>query len=94
MVISKLLKTEWPLRQETDKLYTDIVGDLPEKIEAIDIIVHYAKEFEAFRKKEGIDNDLYVRGLCTCKSWDSSGGKSNSLFAKAENDLLVVKVIN
>lgn len=45
MVISKLLKTDWPLRQETDKLYTDIVGDLPEKVEAVDIIVYYAKEF-------------------------------------------------
>jgi 1-phosphatidylinositol-3-phosphate 5-kinase len=29
-----------------------------------------------------------------CESWDSSGGKSNSTFARSHNEILVVKIIN
>ena len=37
---------------------------------------------------------MYVRSLCGCESWDSSGGKSEATFAKSHNEILVVKIIN
>lgn len=43
---------------------------------------------------EKIDFKLYVRSLYGCQNWDSSGGKSNSSFSKAHNEVLVVKIIN
>lgn len=47
----KKLKTDWPLRAETDKIYMDVVGEINDKMEAIEITVFYPKEFEAFRKR-------------------------------------------
>jgi hypothetical protein len=44
--------------------------------------------------KEGIDFKLYIKSLCGCQNWDSSGGKSNSSFSKSHNQILIVKIIN
>ena len=38
--------------------------------------------------------ETYVKSLCGCESWDRSGGKSNSTFAKSHNEILDVKIIN
>jgi 1-phosphatidylinositol-3-phosphate 5-kinase len=43
---------------------------------------------------EGINFKSYIRSLYGCQNWDSSGGKSASLFSKSHNELLVVKIIN
>ena len=36
---------------------------------------------------------MYVRSLTSAEQWDVSGGKSQSMFAKSNDSLLVVKTI-
>ena len=72
----------------------ELGGDLNDKMELVEFIFYYPVEFEELRKREGIENESYLKALYSCRSWESSGGKTNSKFAKAENDMLVIKIIN
>lgn len=39
----------------------------------------------------GGDQGAFVASLCRCRTWQSSGGKSNAYFAKTRDDRFVVK---
>lgn len=56
-------------------------------------VLHHA-EFEQIRNGEGINFKDFLRAILGCASWDNTGGKSGSKFAKSHNDMIVMKFIN
>ena len=47
-------------------------------------IFHHA-EFDKIRNGEGINFKDFLHAVLGCSSWDNSGGKSGSKFAKSYN---------
>jgi hypothetical protein len=92
--VSRMLESGQSERlKKTIEIFGEIVGKKSEKIYSAEITCFYPKEFEDIRKRMGIIPDLYMKGLNSCVGWDCSGGKSNSIFAKAKNDLIVFKIV-
>ncbi len=55
--------------------------------------IFFAEQFDAFRRKCGLD-DNFVQSLSRCIKWDSAGGKSGSAFLKTLDDRLVIKELS
>ncbi|KTW26813.1 uncharacterized protein T551_03275 [Pneumocystis jirovecii RU7] len=55
--------------------------------------VFYAEQFDAFRRACNCDEN-YLSSLSRCFKWDSSGGKSGSVFLKTRDDRLVLKQLS
>ena len=55
--------------------------------------VFFAEQFEAVRRKCGIDH-RFIESLSRCLKWDSKGGKTKSVFLKTLDDRLVLKSLS
>ena len=55
--------------------------------------VFYAGQFDALRKKCGVDERI-VESLSRCAKWDSQGGKTKSLFLKTLDDRFILKSLS
>ena len=55
--------------------------------------IFYAEQFDAVRRKCGIDNRI-VESLSRCLKWDSKGGKTKSVFLKTLDDRLILKSLS
>lgn len=55
--------------------------------------VFFVEQFEAVRRKCGIDS-RYIESLSRCLKWDSKGGKTKSVFLKTLDDRLVLKSLS
>ena len=55
--------------------------------------IFYAEQFEAVRRKCGIDF-RFIESLSRCLKWDSKGGKTKSVFLKTLDDRLVLKSLS
>ena len=55
--------------------------------------IFYAEQFEAVRRKCGIDF-RFIESLSRCMKWDSKGGKTKSVFLKTLDDRLVLKSLS
>ena len=55
--------------------------------------IFYAEQFEAVRRKCGIDF-RFIESLSRCMKWDSKGGKTKSVFLKTNDDRLVLKSLS
>ncbi|KAL3475172.1 hypothetical protein BJX99DRAFT_162672 [Aspergillus californicus] len=55
--------------------------------------IFYAEQFDALRKKCGIE-DRIVESLSRCAKWDSKGGKTKSLFLKTSDDRFILKSLS
>ena len=52
--------------------------------------VYYAKQFDALRRRCGI-NDLFLKSLIYSNNWSAQGGKSRSNFWKTRDDRFIIK---
>ena len=52
--------------------------------------VYYAKQFDALRRRCGI-NDLFLKSLISSVNWSAQGGKSRSNFWKTRDDRFIIK---
>jgi 1-phosphatidylinositol-3-phosphate 5-kinase len=52
--------------------------------------VYYAKQFDALRRRCGI-NDLFLKSLISSVNWSAQGGKSRSNFWKTSDDRFIIK---
>ena len=52
--------------------------------------VYYAKQFDALRRRCGI-NDLFLKSLITSMNWSAQGGKSRSNFWKTSDERFIIK---
>ena len=52
--------------------------------------VYYAKQFDALRRRCGI-NDLFLKSLMSSVNWSAEGGKSRSNFWKTSDDRFIIK---
>ena len=55
--------------------------------------IFYAEQFEAVRRKCGIDF-RFIESISRCMKWDSKGGKTKSVFLKTNDDRLVLKSLS
>lgn len=55
--------------------------------------IFFAEQFDAFRRKCGID-ESFIQSLSRCIKWDSAGGKSGSAFLKTLDDRFVIKELS
>ncbi|KAI9319827.1 hypothetical protein BX666DRAFT_1916690 [Dichotomocladium elegans] len=55
--------------------------------------IFFVEQFDALRRNCGCE-ESYIASLATCCKWDSSGGKSGSVFLKTKDDRLLVKQIS
>ena len=53
---------------------------------------YYAKQFDALRKRCGID-DMFLHSLSQSKNWLAEGGKSRSNFWKTTDDQFIIKTL-
>ena len=54
--------------------------------------VYYAKQFDALRRRCGID-DLFLHSLSRSKNWLAEGGKSRSNFWKTTDNQFIIKTL-
>jgi 1-phosphatidylinositol-3-phosphate 5-kinase len=54
--------------------------------------VYYAKQFEALRRRCGVE-DVFVRSMAKCEPWKAQGGKSRSNFWKTSDDRFIIKTL-
>jgi 1-phosphatidylinositol-3-phosphate 5-kinase len=54
--------------------------------------VYYAKQFEALRRRCGVE-DVFVRSMARCEPWKAQGGKSRSNFWKTSDDRFIIKTL-
>ncbi|TDL16768.1 SAICAR synthase-like protein [Rickenella mellea] len=54
--------------------------------------VYYAKQFDALRKKCGVDDD-FIKSLERSENWAAEGGKSKSNFWKTSDDRFIIKTL-
>ena len=52
--------------------------------------VYYAKQFDALRRRCGI-NDLFLKSLTSSANWSAQGGKSRSNFWKTSDERFIIK---
>lgn len=52
--------------------------------------VYYAKQFDALRRRCGI-NELFLRSLTRSMNWSAQGGKSKSNFWKTSDERFIIK---
>ncbi|KAK0391857.1 hypothetical protein NLU13_1356 [Sarocladium strictum] len=55
--------------------------------------IFYAEQFDALRRKCGVD-DRIIESLSRCLKWDSRGGKTKSVFLKTLDDRFVLKSLS
>ena len=55
--------------------------------------IFYAEQFDAVRRKCGVDTRI-VESLSRCLKWDSKGGKTKSVFLKTLDDRLILKSLS
>ncbi|XP_059146645.1 1-phosphatidylinositol 3-phosphate 5-kinase-like isoform X3 [Physella acuta] len=54
--------------------------------------VYFADQFRKLRKHLFLGNDnLFIRSLSRCKTWEAKGGKSGSSFCKTDDDRFILK---
>lgn len=93
---------EQPLYNETDVLLSKEPAHIEYTFEDVStngqksqfkVVAVYAPQFSELRKVAlaGDGEPGYVKSLCRCMKWDSTGGKSNAYFAKTLDNRLVVK---
>ncbi|GMM39465.1 1-phosphatidylinositol-3-phosphate 5-kinase [Hanseniaspora uvarum] len=57
--------------------------------------IFFADQFDALRRAYNIINPLeFIQSLSRCVKWDSSGGKSGSVFLKTSDDRFVLKELS
>ncbi|KAJ3016458.1 UNVERIFIED_CONTAM: hypothetical protein HDU68_012208 [Siphonaria sp. JEL0065] len=56
--------------------------------------VYYAAEFEALRRKCGIESGAFLESLSRCIGWRASGGKTKAMFFKTHDDKYVAKQLS
>lgn len=54
------------------------------------VTVYYAKQFDALRRRCGI-NHLFLKSLASCVNWAAEGGKSKSNFWKTTDERFIIK---
>lgn len=54
--------------------------------------VYYAKQFDALRRRCGID-DIFVKSMACSENWMADGGKSKSNFFKTGDDRFIIKTL-
>ncbi|GBE86058.1 hypothetical protein SCP_0805820 [Sparassis crispa] len=54
--------------------------------------VYYAKQFDALRRRCGIE-DMFLRSLSRSENWAAEGGKSKSNFWKTTDDQFIIKTL-
>ena len=54
--------------------------------------VYYAKQFDALRRRCGIEN-VYVHSLARCENWAAEGGKSRSNFWRTTDNQFIIKTL-
>ena len=54
--------------------------------------VYYAKQFDALRRRCGID-DVFAKSLSHSANWAAEGGKSRSAFWKTSDDRFIIKTL-
>jgi 1-phosphatidylinositol-3-phosphate 5-kinase len=54
--------------------------------------VYYAKQFDALRKRCGVDN-IVIKSLERSENWTAVGGKSKSNFWKSSDDRFIIKTL-
>lgn len=54
--------------------------------------VYYAKQFDALRRRCGID-DVFIKSLSKSANWAADGGKSRSNFWKTSDDRFIIKTL-
>ncbi|KAI0052167.1 hypothetical protein FA95DRAFT_1602122 [Auriscalpium vulgare] len=54
--------------------------------------VYYAKQFDALRRRCGIE-DVFLKSMAKCENWAAQGGKSRSNFWKTSDDRFIVKTL-
>lgn len=54
--------------------------------------VYYAKQFDALRRRCGID-DIFVKSMAWSENWMADGGKSKSNFFKTGDDRFIIKTL-
>ncbi|KAI9496080.1 hypothetical protein BDB00DRAFT_162213 [Zychaea mexicana] len=55
--------------------------------------IFFVEQFDALRRNCGCE-ESYIASLASCCKWDSSGGKSGSVFLKTKDDRLLIKQIS
>ncbi|KAI7866999.1 hypothetical protein BDF14DRAFT_1882111 [Spinellus fusiger] len=55
--------------------------------------IFFVEQFDALRRNCGCD-ESYIGSLASCCKWDSSGGKSGSIFLKTKDDRFLIKQIS
>eukprot|EP00192_Tetraselmis_astigmatica_P001813 CAMPEP_0117653904 /NCGR_PEP_ID=MMETSP0804-20121206/3450_1 /TAXON_ID=1074897 /ORGANISM="Tetraselmis astigmatica, Strain CCMP880" /LENGTH=2102 /DNA_ID=CAMNT_0005460131 /DNA_START=192 /DNA_END=6500 /DNA_ORIENTATION=+ len=89
---------EWQTMLSLDPLhYNDTLTDNIQpghlsKTASFSVVAYFAPQFAQLRRHvlRG-DEGAFVASLSRCRTWQSSGGKSNAYFAKTRDDRFVVK---
>lgn len=59
----------------------------------IECKVFFAEQFDALRKKCGLEEN-FVNSISRCVKWDSTGGKSGAVFLKTLDDRFILKELS
>ncbi|TFY80195.1 hypothetical protein EWM64_g3820 [Hericium alpestre] len=54
--------------------------------------VYYAKQFDALRRRCGVD-DVFLKSMMKCEMWMAEGGKSKSNFWKTADNRFIIKTL-
>ena len=55
--------------------------------------VYYAKQFDALRRRCGVEDAAFARSMAQCEPWKAQGGKSRSNFWKTSDDRFIIKTL-
>ena len=55
--------------------------------------VYYAKQFDALRRRCGVEDAAFARSMAKCEPWKAQGGKSRSNFWKTSDDRFIIKTL-
>jgi 1-phosphatidylinositol-3-phosphate 5-kinase len=54
--------------------------------------VYYAKQFDALRRRCGVE-EAFARSMARCEPWKAQGGKSRSNFWKTLDERFIIKTL-
>ena len=55
--------------------------------------VYYAKQFDALRRRCGVEDAAFARSMAKCEPWKAQGGKSRSNFWKTSDERFIIKTL-